>query len=198
MPLSNSLPPAMNENYADFIFNYSASVSYLEYLQQLYPTSVINDTYAIIYTPLSESTQTPLNSYVYGSIPKYYVPMDTQSMNASGITRLHNHPYIPLRGNGVAVAVIDSGIDYTNKIFRNNDGSSRISYLWDQTTCGSPPAKLDYGTEYTKTDIDRALKVSSFEIVLQDTLDTELLLPALPQAVKIYQNASSALPLMPH
>lgn len=173
MPLSNSLPPAMNENYADFIFNYSASVSYLEYLQQLYPTSVINDTYAIIYTPLSESTQTPLNSYVYGSIPKYYVPMDTQSMNASGITRLHNHPYIPLRGNGVAVAVIDSGIDYTNKIFRNNDGSSRISYLWDQTIAsGSPPAKFDYGTEYTKTDIDRALKSSKpFEIVpSQDTL----------------------------
>lgn len=173
MPLSNSLPPAMNENYADFIFNYSASVSYLEYLQQLYPTSVINDTYAIIYTPLSESTQTPLNSYVYGSIPKYYVPMDTQSMNASGITRLHNHPYIPLRGNGVAVAVIDSGIDYTNKIFRNNDGSSRISYLWDQTIAsGSPPAKFDYGTEYTKTDIDRALKsFKPFEIVpSQDTL----------------------------
>lgn len=167
MPLSNSLPPAMNEDYADFIFNYSASVSYLEYLQQFYPVSVINDTYAIIYVPFSESMQTPINSYGYGSIPKYYVPMDTQSMNASGITRLHNHPYIPLRGNGVAVAVIDSGIDYTSKIFRNNDGSSRISYLWDQTIASeNPPPQFDYGTEYTNADLNKALNNSEpFEIV---------------------------------
>ncbi len=172
MPSSNSLPPAMDENYADFIFNYSASVSYLEYLQQFYTTNVINDTYAIIYTPLIEAAQMPINSYGYGSIPKYYVPLDTDSMNASGITRLQNHPYIPLRGNGIAVAIIDSGIDYTNEVFRNNDGTSRIAYLWDQTIVSeNTPPELDYGTEYTKADIDNALQSESpFDIVpSQDT-----------------------------
>lgn len=158
MPSSNSLPPAVNENYADFIFNYSASKSYLEYLQQSYPTNVINDTYAIIYAPLSEVSPLSVYSYSYGSLPKYYVPMDFQSMNASGITRLHNQPYIPLRGSGVAVAIIDSGIDYTNEVFRNTDGSSRIACIWDQTIVSeNTPALFDYGTEFTNEQINAAL-----------------------------------------
>lgn len=33
---------------------------------------------------------------------------------------------------GTAVAVIDSGIDYQNEVFRNA-GGSRIAYLWDQS-----------------------------------------------------------------
>lgn len=38
-----------------------------------------------------------------------------------------------LRGQGVLVAVIDSGIAWRNRDFCNVDGSSRILYLWDQT-----------------------------------------------------------------
>ena len=38
-----------------------------------------------------------------------------------------------LRGQGVLVAVIDSGIAWRNPDFRATDGSSRILYLWDQT-----------------------------------------------------------------
>ncbi|MBQ2800643.1 MAG: S8 family peptidase [Lachnospiraceae bacterium] len=173
MPSSILLPAAMDENYGDFIFNYSASTSYLEYLQQSYSTNVVNDTYAIIYAPLAQALQMPLNSASYGSFPNYYVPMDTQSMNISGITRLHNQPYIPLKGTGTAVAIIDSGIDYTNEVFRNSDGSSRIAYLWDQTIVSeNTPPNLNYGTEYSKTDIDRALQAENpFDIVpSQDTL----------------------------
>ena len=38
-----------------------------------------------------------------------------------------------LFGQGILVAVIDSGIDYENADFRNEDGSTRIRYLWDQS-----------------------------------------------------------------
>lgn len=38
-----------------------------------------------------------------------------------------------LTGRGVIVAVIDSGIDYYHEDFRNEDGSTRILELWDQT-----------------------------------------------------------------
>ena len=58
--------------------------------------------------------------------------MDMEAAGASGITRLHDHPYLKLRGKGTAVAVIDSGIDYQNEVFRNA-GGSRIAYLWDQS-----------------------------------------------------------------
>lgn len=38
-----------------------------------------------------------------------------------------------LTGKGVLVAVIDSGIDYTHPDFRNEDGTTRIAAMWDQT-----------------------------------------------------------------
>lgn len=38
-----------------------------------------------------------------------------------------------LRGSGVLAAVIDSGIAWRNRDFRNADGTTRIRYLWDQT-----------------------------------------------------------------
>lgn len=37
-----------------------------------------------------------------------------------------------LSGKGVLVAVLDSGIDYFHQDFRNEDGSTRILFLWDQ------------------------------------------------------------------
>lgn len=42
-----------------------------------------------------------------------------------------------LTGRGVLVAIIDSGIDYRHPDFRNEDGSTRIAALWDQTA-GKP------------------------------------------------------------
>lgn len=47
-----------------------------------------------------------------------------------------------LSGKGILLAVIDSGIDYTNRNFRNADGSTRILSLWDQTV--SPDAEKDF------------------------------------------------------
>lgn len=47
-----------------------------------------------------------------------------------------------LNGKGILLAVIDSGIDYTNRNFRNADGSTRILSLWDQTV--SPDAEKDF------------------------------------------------------
>lgn len=38
-----------------------------------------------------------------------------------------------LYGKGVLIALIDSGVDYFHPDFREDDGSSRILYLWDQT-----------------------------------------------------------------
>ena len=76
-------------------------------------------------------------------------------------------PY--LDGSGVIVAVIDSGIDYTNPLFRNEDGSSRIMYLWDQTiepdeVLGrKPPAGFRLGTEFDNNQINAALAASARE-----------------------------------
>ena len=79
---------------------------------------------------------------------------------ASCITPVQNVP-LSLSGEGVLVAVIDSGIDYTNPVFQNADGTTRIRALWDQTLPGNAPAGYNIGTEYTSADIDAALLAPS-------------------------------------
>ncbi|MFC1764413.1 S8 family serine peptidase [Planctomycetota bacterium] len=80
---------------------------------------------------------------------------------------LNNTKY---QGAGVLVCIIDSGIDWTHKDFRNpvDPSQSRILYIWDQTDegngGGSPQdhdpdnfTGLDYGVEYTIADIEDEL-----------------------------------------
>ena len=83
----------------------------------------------------------------------------------SGITRVQDEP-LNLSGRGVILAFADTGINYRNRTFRKEDGSTRILALWDQTIQdGEPPEGFLYGTEYTREDIDRAL-------LAEDTDDT--------------------------
>lgn len=44
-----------------------------------------------------------------------------------------------LTGEGILMGIVDSGVDYFHPDFRNEDGSSRILYLWDQGIPGKPP-----------------------------------------------------------
>ena len=68
-----------------------------------------------------------------------------------------------LTGKGILVGVVDSGIDYFHPDFRNEDGSSRILRLWDQSVNGNPPEGYVTGTEYTKEEIDKALALGETE-----------------------------------
>ncbi len=70
-----------------------------------------------------------------------------------------------LFGRGVIVAVIDSGIDYANRVFRNEDGSTRILEIWDQTINNNekPKAGLGHGRIFTKNEINRALEAESIQ-----------------------------------
>lgn len=65
--------------------------------------------------------------------------------------------YRELTGQGVLVAVIDSGISYWNGDFRNPDGSTRIRFLWDQVV----------GEEYSAEEIDAALAAGNRQAALQ-------------------------------
>jgi subtilisin family serine protease len=63
-----------------------------------------------------------------------------------------------LCGAKAIVAIIDIGIDYTHPDFRHTDGSSRILYLWDQGAARKRGQRVPYGREYTKADLDVALR----------------------------------------
>lgn len=71
-----------------------------------------------------------------------------------------------LTGQGVLMAIIDSGIDYLLPDFQFN-GESRILYLWDQSqppdeTKGQhTPAGFRVGTEFNKAQIDAAIQAAT-------------------------------------
>ena len=71
-------------------------------------------------------------------------------------------------GQGILVAVIDSGVDYFHPDFRNEDGSTRIMAIWDQTgtlhaNVGRVPAGFSMGVEYTQEEINAALETGNRE-----------------------------------
>jgi len=67
-------------------------------------------------------------------------------------------------GKGVAVAILDRGIDWRHADFRNADGSTRIAAIFDLTDkTGATAANNKYGagTVYTRAQIDAALQGGS-------------------------------------
>lgn len=64
----------------------------------------------------------------------------------------------------------EEGIRYELDVFRREDGTSRIMSIWDQTIQdGEPPEGFLYGTEYTRADIDRALRTDVPELIVPST-----------------------------
>jgi subtilisin family serine protease len=57
-------------------------------------------------------------------------------------------------GTGVIVGFVDTGIDTTHPDFTFPNGTTKILYVWDQTTPGRPPAGFGYGYECTSADIE--------------------------------------------
>lgn len=66
-----------------------------------------------------------------------------------------------LNGEGVIVGIISTGIDYLNPAFMKEDGSTRIISIWDQSVNEGPlPDAFVFGTEYTRNNINEAIKAS--------------------------------------
>ena len=147
--------PAQNEMYADFIVKYMGDFQVdLGNVPGLI-FQKINAIYGVVYAPLTEIGVLNISTYSYSFIPKCYTHMDLGSLSASGITRLQEHPYLQLKGQGTAIAIVDSGIDYRNPLFQNEMGS-RILCIWDQTLEGDG-TEVPYGRVFWKNDIDQAL-----------------------------------------
>ncbi|WP_455540146.1 bifunctional germination protease/germinant receptor pseudoprotease CspBA [Terrisporobacter sp.] len=85
----------------------------------------------------------------------------TGGVNANeeiGVNFFKNNPSINLTGRGVIISIVSSGIDYLHPDFIYPDGTSKILYLWDQTKEGNPPEGYYIGTEYTREDINEAIR----------------------------------------
>lgn len=84
------------------------------------------------------------------------------SINTVGkydLDALQKYSIKDLNGEGVMIGIIDSGIDYNNLDFINEDGTTRIECIWDQSVVeGQPPKGFNKGTEWNRKEINKALK----------------------------------------
>ena len=105
-----------------------------------------------------------VSNFTYPIIPSLYGLMqvaesfDPTPLIHSGITQIQGSA-LALTGRGVVIGFLDTGIRYEEEVFRNEDGSTRILGIWDQTIqTGQPPAGILYGTEYQREQINKALQ----------------------------------------
>ena len=155
MPCENA---AQSENYFEFIGEYSGVLDYVKEEFNTECITVIDQRFAIAYVKKNGRTSIYGQNYPYNTIPRCFGLMDTQMLEDVGVAQVRRST-LDLYGNGVLVGMIDTGIDYEHPAFRYEDGSSKIYSLWDQTIEGdSEDTFLGYGTEYTKEQIEEALK----------------------------------------
>ena len=149
----------LSEDYRDFIGNHVRTSFFDSIMQADHCEQDAGFGYKCIYLPASAADPITLPKYSYNSIPKCYAPISMETLNQTGILPVQNYPTLQLKGNGILIGFMDSGIDYTNRVFRNLDGTTRIAAIWDQTVqSGTPPRDFSYGSEYTQEQINSALQ----------------------------------------
>lgn len=155
-----------SEEYADLLIEYNRNPRAFD----PYPNAsvhIMNERFAVVYVPTTQLTGQNLSQYNYTTIPACYGLLSEISLEASGVLRVRRLPALNLRGQGVLIGIIDTGIDYTNPIFRQADGSTRIAAIWDQTIESEQYPEVElYGTVYLAEDINRALSSENpYEVV---------------------------------
>ena len=147
-----------SEDYADLFITYNGNMRVFDAFENA-TVHIINFFHAVVHVPVSQVTNEIIYRYGYSVMPALYGLVSQSSQEASGIFRLRSIPTFNLRGQGVLIGIIDTGIDYTNPAFRNADGTTRIAAIWDQTIeSESFPSFTFYGTEYTREQINEALR----------------------------------------
>lgn len=148
----------ISEDYADLQIEYGGDESVLNEIPNAI-VEIINYLQAVVHVPVQQITNQTILEYGYSAMPTLNGLISHASLEASGILRIRNVQNFDLRGQGVLIGIIDTGIDYTNPVFMNADGTTRIASIWDQTiTTGPPPMNYLYGTEYKREQINQALQ----------------------------------------
>ncbi len=123
--------------------------------------------YAILSVPEEKMTLlSEIEEIEYVEKPKRLYFQVLEGKRASCILPVTIRPPY-LNGGGVLIGIADSGIDYTHPDFRNADGKTKITAIWDQSLQADeargwqPPDGFLTGVEFTSEQIDKALAEDS-------------------------------------
>lgn len=141
--------------HSDFFIDFVKDKPHILLTQVLSGRYILGYTDRLHYQELIEALGTGFIS----STSSILGTLDRPALESAGIIQVQNQPYLDLTGRGVLIGFIDTGIDYTQKVFINEDGTSKIQYIYDQTVTGDEIYDDFYiGTEYTNEQINLALK----------------------------------------
>ncbi len=147
--------------------------SNLDNLRQEYPQITIVELlngYAVVTLP-QELMETFTNrvEIEYIEKPKRLFFAVDQGIRASCINAVQASVY-HLSGRGILCGLADSGIDWRHPDFCNMNGTTRIAAIWDQSLRPDaaqgmqPPKGYDRGVEFTREQINEALKGGEAEL----------------------------------
>lgn len=154
---NNCKEAILSEDFADFMIKSGNDLTTITEIPNTCSFNLIEDTYNV-YVPITMLPKNYFQIYGYGAIPNVYGLLDIESLDTSGVTRIQNIPAFQLRGQGVLIGIVDTGIDYRHEAFINSDKSSKVYSIWDQTIdSDSQPEGFQFGTEYTQEQINTAL-----------------------------------------
>ena len=149
----------LSEDYGELLIDFRVSEP-----DPSYCFFALDERFGIVYPSLREIETITGSLYAYQYFPKLFGLMqgefDPVSLISSGILQTQRPP-LSLTGSGVVIAFIDTGIRFAQRAFRTDSGNSRILAIWDQNIqSGNPPDGFEYGTLFTRENINEAL---SFE-----------------------------------
>lgn len=122
----------------------------------------VSDQWLIAHGPLSEDKQLNISSLGYFTIPKLYGLMeetaDISALDEIGALRILDQENLGANGKDIIIGFVDTGIDYTLDVFKDELGNSRIEAIWDQTDQTGIDSYASFGRVYTREQIDNAIQ----------------------------------------
>lgn len=122
---------------------------------------IITETIGVISVPPDDIyrllNDVPAISFV--DFRSLYVLQETSPADVDNINKIKINPYLDLTGTDVLIGLIDTGIDYLNKEFIREDGTSKILNIWDQTI-KSNNSSVYIGDVYSNEQINSAINAS--------------------------------------
>ena len=158
-----------SNDYADFTIDFKYDVETI--YEKFNPICVnrITRKYYVAYKQIENIQQMPIIEFGYSAFPKLYGLLDMSALEEIGATDIRRIPNFDLTGRDVLIGFIDTGINYTLDIFKNEDNTTRIVSIWDQEYYESEETSfVSYGRVYTRDEINNALRVEDpYSIVKQ-------------------------------